>query len=1153
MRITTVLSLLLISTGICGTAAQGQTASPTPRVAGVAAAPSGAPMGYYRQPALGKDGLVFVAEGDLWKVASAGGIATRLTSHAADELRPAISPDGAQVAFTGQYEGPTEVYVMPFAGGLPTRLTFDGARAVVVGWTPDGRIMATTDKFSTLPNTQLTLIDPKTRVRTTVPLAQASDGAFDPAGAGADETLIFTRLPFNGSSTKRYKGGTIQHLWKFRAGDAEAKELLADFEGTSKHAMWWEGRVYFLSDRDGAMNVWSMTADGADLKQHTTHKGLDVADGSLHNGKIVYQLGADLWMLDVASGKTAIVPITLDTDLDQLRERWIEKPMDFLTSAHLSPDGEKVVMTARGRVFVAPAKQGRLVDVGRNDGVRYRAARFVDEGNGAAAVIALSDETGEVELWKLPANGVGSGEQLTKEGKVLRWEAAPSPDGKRIAHHNKNQELWIYDVEKKTDTRIETSNIDDYNDMEWSADSAWLAFGTYADNSFRVIRLWNAADGKITTVTTDRYDSYSPAWSADGKWLYFLSDRSLRTVQPSPWGPHQPDPYLDQKTKVYGLALKRDQRWPFAAKDEVQTAKEKAEKDKEKDKDKEKKEAEKPKDDAAKGDGEKKPSEKKDEGKKDGEKKKPKPVEIDLDGIAARLFEAPIKPGNYSSLAATEKSLFWLSTPSGFERKNDLESMEIKNEQPEVKTVLADVASFEISADGKKMLLRKKDTFYVADAAPGPVADLDKKAVNLSGWSLSVIPRVQWRQMFIESWRLMRDYFYDTNMHGVDWRAMLDKYLPLVDRVTTRGELNDLIAQMVGELSALHTFVRGGDLRDGPDKIAVATLGAVLTRDEPAGGYRVERIYQCESDDPDRVSPLAKPDVACKPGDVISMIDGVSTLSVPDASTLLRQKAGKQVLIRVRPAKEGGAFDADRDAIVYPISQESENDLRYTDWEHSRRLKVEELGGGKIGYLHLRAMGGGDYTNWVKGYYPVFNREGLIVDVRHNRGGNIDSWILGKLMRKAWFAWSPRVGNPPSWNMQYAFRGHMVCLCNERTASDGEAFAEGFRRLGLGKVIGTRTWGGEIWLSSSNVLVDKGIASAAETGVYGPDGVWLIEGRGVEPDVIVDNGPHATFMGQDAQLIAAVEHLKKLIAEKPIPPAVPPAKPDKSFENGRAK
>ncbi len=1156
-------TLVPVLAGFLAAAAAGQT---TQVVGTVSQAPAGPPTGYYRQPALGKGTLVFVAEGDLWKVGAAGGVATRLTSHPAEETRPAISPDGLSVAFVGQYEGPGEVYVMPLAGGLPTRLTFDSARASVVGWTADGRICATTDKFSTLPNTQLTLIDPKTRVRTLVPLAQASDGAFDPGVGGggggasaADATLVFTRLAFNGSSTKRYKGGTIQHLWRYKAGEQEATELLADFDGTSKHAMWWEGRVYFVSDRDGTMNIWSMTPDGKDLKQHTTHKGFDVQDASLSAGKIAYQLGADVWMLEIATGATAIVPITLDTDLDQLRERWVEKPMDYLTSAHISPDGDRVALTARGRVFVAPAKQGRLVDVGRDDGVRYRGARFIPNNGGpdgapAASVLALSDKTGEVEVWKLPANGVGAGEQLTQDSKVLRWEALPSPDGKLIAHHNKNQELWVYDVEKKTDSRIDTSNIEDFSEMEWSADSRWLAYVTYAENSFRILRVWSAVDGvagKPTTVTTDRYDSFAPAWSADGKWLFFLSDRTLRTVVAAPWGPNQPDPYLDQKTKVYGLALMADQRWPFTPSDEVQAARERAEKEKEKDK-------EKPADGAAKGDSkpadppaaDKKDADKKDAPKKD---KKPKPVEIDLNGIAARLYEAPVKPGNYSSLLATEKALLWLSTPSGFERKNDLESIEIKNDSPEVKTVLADVASVELSADGKKMLIRKKDSFYVADAGAGPIADLDKKAVNLSGWTLSLIPRVQWRQMFIESWRLMRDYFYDTNMHGVDWRGMLDKYLPLTDRVTTRAELNDLIAQMVGELSALHTFVRGGDVRDGPDKVPVAALGAALTRDEPAGGYRIERMYQCEPDDPERAGPLGKPGVRCKVGDVITMIDGVATLSVPDGAMLLRHKAGKQVLLRVRPAKSGGGFDAERDAIVVPISQESESDLRYTDWEFTRRQSVEELGAGKIGYLHLRAMGGGDYTNWVKGFYPVFNRDGLIIDVRHNRGGNIDSWILGKLLRKAWFGWSPRVGNPPSWNMQYAFRGHVVVLCNERTASDGEAFAEGFKRLGIGKVIGTRTWGGEIWLSSSNVLVDKGIASAAETGVYGPDGQWLIEGRGVEPDITVDNGPHATFVGEDAQLKAAVEHLKKLIAEKPVPPMTPPAKPVKTFENGPKK
>ena len=462
-----------------------------------------------------------------------------------------------------------------------------------------------------------------------------------------------------------------------------------------------------------------------------------------------------------------------------------------------------------------------------------------------------------------------------------------------------------------------------------------------------------------------------------------------------------------------------------------------------------------------------------------------------------------------------------------------------------------------MSQDTKKLLIRKKDAFYIIDAAAAPASDLEKRALNLAGWSLNLIPRQQWKQMFIESWRLMRDYFWDTNMHGVDWRAMLDKYLPLVDRATNRAELSDIIAQMVGELSALHHFVRGGDIRTGRDEISFGNLGGVLVRDEANGGWRITRIYQSEPDDPQRISPLAKPEVACKVGDVIDFIDGVSTLSVPDYQQLLRTKAGRQVLLHIKPAKVGGAdgagFDAARDAIIVPISAGSESDLRYTDWEDSRRLMVEKLSGGRIGYLHLRAMGGGDWSNFVKGFYPVFNREGLILDVRNNRGGNIDSWVLSKLLRKQWAAFTGRVANPPSWNMQYAFRGHMVGLCNERTSSDGETFCEGLRRLNLGKVIGVRTWGGGIWLTSSNVLVDRGLASASEFGVFGPEGNWMIEGRGFEPDITVDNGPSATFNGDDTQLKAAVEHLMKLMAEQPVKPLTPPTRPIKSSPDNAAK
>ena len=397
--------------------------------------------------------------------------------------------------------------------------------------------------------------------------------------------------------------------------------------------------------------------------------------------------------------------------------------------------------------------------------------------------------------------------------------------------------------------------------------------------------------------------------------------------------------------------------------------------------------------------------------------------------------------------------------------------------------------------------------------------------------------------MFVEAWRLERDYFYDPGLHGVDYEGLLRRHLPLVDRVTDRYELNDLIAHLVGELSALHIFVRGGDIREGEDSVYPASLGAVLARDESGGGYRIEHIYQGESDYLEQLSPLAKPEYHIEEGDIITIINGVSVLDGPDPSILLKNQVGQQVLLHLKSGKENKTYQV----IVKPISQREEANLRYFEWENTRRLIVEDKGRGELGYVHLRAMGGGNFSEWVRSFYPVFNRKGLIIDVRHNRGGNIDSWILEKLMRKAWFYWKSRVGKP-TWNMQHAFRGHLVVLCNERTASDGEAFTEGFRRLGLGKVIGTRTWGGEIWLSFNNWLVDRGIASAAETGVYGPEGEWLIEGHGVDPDIVVDNLPHATFMGKDRQLDAAIEYLLKKIEAEPVDVPKPPPYPNKSIK-----
>ena len=413
--------------------------------------------GYYMQPALHGDTLVFVSQGDLWRVDAKGGLAHALTGHTAPAANPAISPDGRTVAFSGTYEGPREAYTMSLDGGLPTRLTYGGSMTVA-GWTPDGRVLAATRSRS-LPDLQLTTIDPKTRVQTLAPLAQASDGCTDATG----KTLFFTRLPFQGSQTKRYAGGLIQHLWRYTEGTSEAVELTKDYAGTSKEPMFWKGRVYFLSDRDGTMNLWSMDPSGDSLKQVTKGKDWDVQSASLDGGRIAYQLGADLHLLDLATGTDKKLDIALDGDFDASRERWIRNPMAYMTALDPSPNGDRVALTARGQVFVAPTEPGRFVEATRKPGVRYRSAIFTPDGK---SILALSDQTGETEWWRFPANGVGAGEQITNGAKVLAMGGKVSGDGKRLAYYDKNFELWIVDLKRRV--------LDAYRGPRWRAEELTL-------------------------------------------------------------------------------------------------------------------------------------------------------------------------------------------------------------------------------------------------------------------------------------------------------------------------------------------------------------------------------------------------------------------------------------------------------------------------------------------------------------------------------------------------------------------------------------------------------------------------------------------------------------------------------------------------------
>lgn len=1062
-------------------------------------------QGYYREPALRGDTLIFVSEGDLWKVSVNGGSAVRLTTHPGRESGPVLSPDGTLVAFTAEYEGPTEIYTMPLSGGLPVRRTFEGRFCTAAGFHPDGRLVYATQAHSGLPDTRLHLLDLATGEREPIPLAQAAQGTWT-----ADRSsLVFTRLSKQSSHTKRYTGGTAENLWRFSPG-AEAVPLTDDYPGTSAHPMTWGTRIAYLTDRGGSMNLWSMNPDGTDLRQHTRHLELDVKSPALDGDTVVYQLGADLRRHNLVTGEDTVIPITLPSDFDQMRERWVKNPMDYVTSVHLSPDGDRLVLTARGEVFVVPVKAGRLAEITRKPGVRYRQARFMPDGQ---TLVALSDETGEVEVWTLPANGIGEPKALTADGKVLRWDAVPSPDGKWIAHHDKDWELWMLETATGRHERIDVSRRGNFNQLAWSPDSRRLAYVVEAPNSFRRIRVYDTVERSHFDVTSDRYNSGSPEWDPRGKWLYFFSDRHFRSLVSSPWGDYQPEPFFDRRTLLYQVALVPGLKSPFRPRHELD-----------------------PRDDPKPAEG------------KQADETPAVQVEIVREGIQERIYPVPLENGNHDGLGILEKRILFISSPDRHRGKWDLMALAISDDEPKPEVLVPDIEGYDLSADGKKLLVRKDKSLYVIASDAAAPAKLDKAKVDLNGWTFSLDPREEWEQMFIEAWRLERDYFYDRGLHNVDWDAVRQRYQPLVGRVSDRAELSDLIAQMVSELSALHIFVRGGDLRSGTDQVQPASLGAGLERD--AQGFRITHLPLHDPDRPELRSPLRDPELDLAVGDVITHVDGVSAAGVPDLGQLLRNRAGRQVRLSIL---DGGTRES-RDVIAVPITTAEAADRRYHEWQYTRRLQVEEASRGRFGYVHLRSMGPEDMAQWTREFYPAFNREGLIIDVRHNRGGNIDSWILEKLLRRAWFYWQGRTGDP-YWNMQYAFRGHMVVLVNEWTASDGEAFAEGFRRLGLGKLIGTRTWGGEIWLTSSNFLVDRGIATAAEFGVFGPEGEWLIEGHGVDPDVVVDNLPHATFTGVDRQLEAAIAHLEQRLAEDPIPVPTPPPGPDKSLrwflERGR--
>jgi len=1061
--------------------------------------------GYFRFPTLAGDQAVFTAEGDLWRVPLAGGNATRLTSHPAEETNAVASADGKWLAFTGAYDGPAEVYVMPVAGGAPKRVTFEGGRAIPVGWTKAGEVIyATQTPIGPGGERILVAVDPATLNRHPLPLADANDAALAPDG----HTLYFTRfgLAVSGDNEKAYRGGLLAQLWRFDLdGTAEAVKL-ADGgpPGNDRRPMPWGDRVYFVSDRDGHANIWSMNPDGGDRKQLTHQAEFELRSASLGQGRIVYQLGADLHLYDIAAGTDRALAIDLVSDFDQQRRHLVKKPLDFFDNASFAANGERVAVTARGRVALMGIGPLRRIDVGTPPTSRVRQAVVSPDGKWVYAILETADAP---QIWRFPADGSPDAKQLTKDDAGHRTKLVISPDGNWLAHATRDGRLFLLDLDKGDNQAIDTAPEADLETMVWSPDSRHLAYvRSDSDIGRGQLFLYEPATKTRQRLTSDRYESDAPAFTPDGKWLYFLSDRHFEPTKDSPWGDRNMGPFFDRRTQIYALALQAGTRFPFQARDELTPPKPD---DKDKDKD-----------------------------------KKPEAgLPVDWPGLADRLYEVPIPAGNYASLGTDGKRLYFLEE-TGAEHHTALKTLAIEDQESKPQEYMTDVREYALSADAKKLWVRRwaKDNkigdMLILEPGPKAPAELDKGKIRADDWAITVDPRAEWRQLFDDAWRLDRDVFFDPAMRGTDWPKVHAKFAPLVERVTDRDELNDVLAQMLAELGTMHSQIAPGDLRTAQDSGQPGFLGATFTR-EP-GGARIAHIYRSDPELPDERSPLARTGVGAREGDLITAVNGTPVGTVDDIAQLLNGQADQQVLLTLTrldtAAKDKGPKELR--TVATAVDARHNAGLRYGDWEESRRRIVESAGGGHIGYLHLRAMGKDDIASFAREFYAQVDRDGLIIDVRRNNGGNIDSWVIEKLLRRAWAYWKPRYGgHGDATNMQQTFRGHLAVLVDEDTYSDGETFAAGIKALGLAPLIGMRTAGAGVWLSDDNRLADRGLARAAETPQFAiGTGEWLVENKGVEPDMTVENLPNATFNGSDAQLDAALKLLLEKMKTDPMKP-----------------
>ena len=1054
-----------------------------------------------RFPDVSENHIAFVYAGDIWVVEKNGGTAIRLSSPKGSEMFPKFSPDGTNIAFSGNYDGNTDVYTVPVGGGIPKRLTHHPNGDYVVEWYPDGnnvlyrsRMYSPSFRFNRFFRQSVDGGMPAE-----LPMPYGEMASFNAEG----NKIAFQYISREFRTWKRYRGGMASDLWIYDL-EKDTSWNFTDFAGTDAVPMWHKNTIYFLSDRDTSqtLNIWSYDLESKEFNQVTSFTEYDVKWPSLGPKDIVFQNAGKLYLLDIESGRSKVVPVRIPADLPHIRTQYKDVSKQIFHYS-ISPTGQRAIFGARGEILTLPKEHGSLRKLTNSSSIAERSPAWSPDGK---KVAYFSDRTGEYELYTRNADGSGDEQQITKNSKAFRYHPLWSPDNEKIAFHDKTGALYVVEVEDGTPRLIDKDpwfNISNYN---WSPDSRWIAYSRRNENGNQLIFVYSLENEQSHQLTSHFYEDFLPVFDTKGDHLFFYSNRTFKPVysdMDATW-------IYPNSTNLYVATLRKDVKSLLA-----------------------------PRNDEEGEDEDKKKAKGKDKKKDEDEEEKVEDVEIDIEDFEKRV-EKITEIGNVGSLYAIKDKVLFIEFPPGGagepgKPSGTLKYYDIKKREQE--TIISGINNAIVSHNGKKILYKSNSTYGIIDVEKDKKVGDDK--IDISKLKAWINPREEWEQIFTEAWRIERDFFYDPDMHGLEWKAIYEQYKKLLPYVADREDLNYVIGEMIAELNASHAYVGGGDMEKA-DNIPVGLLGCDFIPDKENQAYKISNIYEGAPWDIEPKSPLRQPGLEISEGDYLLAVNGRPLNISEDPWAAFQGLADEVVSLTINSKPD---MEDAREILVKP--EKSEYRLRNLSWIESNRKKIDSLTDGKVGYIYVPNTGRSGQSELLRQFIPQHNKEALIIDERFNSGGQIPDRFIELLNRPVYNYWARR--DQKDWQTPFlSHTGPKVMLINSWAGSGGDAFPYYFKKAGLGPLVGTRTWGGLIGISGNPRLIDGGMVTAPTFGFWNVKGEWEVEGYGVDPDYEIVNKPHEMAKGNDSQLEKAIEIVLKKLEEQPSEKMKKPPYPDRS-------